>query len=430
MAAPSELDEMSEAGLGAPGEVHPYTDFQWYLSGGRNAVYFGAFTRDRLTRERWRDMVADVMALAPQLHLRSDHRRQAHVDARPFDLDDIVSFAEVESFDGFPDRVVAPNEDLFDDPRLPAFRAECYALRDGETGDGNRSFILYRSSHALMEGADTAAVVRGRQSDHAAGARSVVKPWARLAALALGIVYVPLNYAVTALFGQRPGTSSMATLTFDRRELKRKAAELGVGQRSLIFALVMYGFYHRAGGRSHTISYTNLSSRRAEGDDAFLKLRMHALKIPDRPDFADYVREFERRLAADNRDVSWLQIQYGAFFAIHRRIARVLPFLYGRRFFGFVPQEFLLSLIPPHAAGGLFAPFGINDIYCGSYTAGINCCVIVPQQDRVSLSIYCPTEVLGRISDIAGLSREIGISAEIPARAARAAIKARSAAEA
>ncbi len=400
--------------------VHPYTNFQWYLSESRNGVYFAAFTSEGLDRARFHDMVAEVMALAPQLNWHADNRRQAHIDVRPFDLDDIVTFEEVDSFDDFPDRVIAPNEDIFEDPALPTFRAACYTLRGGAGPDGNRSFILYRSSHALMEGADTAAVVRGRQSEHDEAARSVVRPWARIAAIALGIAYIPLNFAVTAFLGYKPGTGSMTSLTLDRRELKRVATTMGVSQRTLMFALVLYGFYRQPDGgrRSRTLSYTNLSPRRAEGDDAFMKLRMHVLKIPGKPTFADYARELDRRLAADARDVSWLQIQYSAFFGIHRRIARLLPFLYGRRFFGFVPQDILLSLIPPHGAGGLFSGFGINDIYCGSYTAGVNCCVIVPQRDRVSLSIYCPTGVLDRTSAICALSRDLGISADLPTTAA------------
>jgi hypothetical protein len=113
-------------------------------------------------------MVANVMILAPQLNLRHDDRRQAHVDARPFDLDEIASFHQVPSFAGFPDKVVGPNEDLFQDQRLPCFRAACYALPDGVDDGGNRAFVLFRASHALMEGVDTAELMRGRPSDHGA----------------------------------------------------------------------------------------------------------------------------------------------------------------------------------------------------------------------------------------------------------------------
>ncbi len=118
------------------------TNFQWYLSRARNTVYFAAFSPVAMTPASFRAMVADVVALAPQLNLRHDDGLQAHVDARPFDLGDVISFATVPSFAGFPDAVLGPNEDLFNDPRLPCFRAACFVLADGAPGE-NRSFVLY-----------------------------------------------------------------------------------------------------------------------------------------------------------------------------------------------------------------------------------------------------------------------------------------------
>lgn len=390
--------------------VHPFTNFQWYFTAGRNSVYFAAFSPERLSSDAFREFVGHLLELAPQLNLASDDRRQVHFDLSPVNPDDVGTYREVESFDRFPDKVLGPNTDIFEDPALPAFRAECYVLKEGERADGNRSFVLMRAPHALMEGVDTSHLMRGLPTAHPEPAKPPRAPLRRVAATALGIAYVPLNYIVTALLDRTSVDWAIGTLTLDRREIKRAAAKFGVQQRSLIFALVMCGYYDAAktGAKRRTIGYTNLPSRRNEGDDAYVRLQMRTTRMRHGPDFGDYVRQLDRQLAADRGGSSWIQMQNDAFFAIHRRIARVLPFLYRRRFFGYVPYDFLLSLLPPHLSGsGLFEHFKFNDVYCGSHTPGVNCCVIVPQKDRFSLNIYCPARDLDRISDIEALARAV-----------------------
>jgi hypothetical protein len=195
----------------------------------------------------------------------------------------------------------------------------------------------------------------------------------------------------------------------------------------------MCGFYDPAGRstKNRTIGYSNLPPRRADGDDAYVRLQMRTTRMRHRQSFSEYVQQLDRQLASAGRGTSWTQIQNDAFFGIHRRIARLLPFLYRRRFFGYVPYDFLLSLVPPHLPGtGSFEHFGFNDVYCGSHTAGVNCCVIVPQRDRVSLNIYCPTRDLERTRDIIDLAATAGVSTMPAAPTARPAMRARSASEA
>jgi hypothetical protein len=119
-------------------------------------------------------------------------------------------------------------------------------------------------------------------------------------------------------------------------------------------------------------------------------------------------------------------MHYNTIFGMHRRIERLFPFLYGRRFFGFVPYDFVLSLVPPHLSGGMFGDLELNAVYCGSHTPGVNCCVIVPQADRVTLNVYGPEPLLDRAAGIAKLLAELEISRVPPSPAAMAAISARS----
>lgn len=401
---------IAASALQDPTRIHPFTNFQWYLTAGRNTVYFAAFSPVRITEEAFLVFVGQLLSLAPQLNLRSDERHQVHIDMSPVPAEAVGMYRMVESLDEYPDKVAGPNSDLFDDPERPAFRAECYVLSKGQAKDGNRSFVLMRAPHALMEGVDTSRLMRGLPAGHPPPIPPIRAPLRRIAAFGLGILFVPLNYVVTGLLNRNREEWGIGTLTLDRSELKRAAASLGVQQRSLIFALVMRGYYD-PGARRRTLGYTNLPSRRNEGDDAYVRLQMRTTRMQHDLEFEPYVRQLDRQLANEKGGSSWTQLQNDAFFSVHRRIARLLPFLYRRRFFGYVPYDFLLSLVPPHLSGtGLFEHFGFNDVYCGSHTPGVNCCVIVPQRDRVSLNIYCPVRDLPRTSDIEALARAMGVS--------------------
>lgn len=410
----------------------PYTNFQWYLAAARNAVFFAGYSPKRLTPDEFTEMVTHVMRLAPQLYLRHDDQRQAHVDARPFDLADIITYREVADFEGLPDRAVATCDDIFDDPRLPDFRAECYALRDGATADGNRCLIVFRSSHALMEGIDTANVLRGRRSTHAPPEARNRRPVRHFISRVTGALVFPIDHLIAAVHWRDMGERGLRTMALSRADLKRAAAELGIQQRTLIFALITWGIGHARGQlwRPLVIGYTNLTARRFDGDDSFVRLRMQNATIRGHREFAVFARRLDARLARDGRERLRIQMHFNAIFGVHRRMIRVLPALYRRRFFGFAPYDYLLSLLPPHAPGGTFADLKLNAVYCGAFQNGTNCAVIVPQPDRVTFAFYGPTRVLARTSGIEELAATLGISTIAPPGAASAAITASSASEA
>lgn len=423
--------------MSAETDIQPFTNFQWFLSAARNAVFFAGFTPERLSRADFDALMQDVLELAPQLNLRNDDRRQAHVDARPYALGDIAGHELVDDFDGLPDRALQPSNDLFEHPELPSFRALCFTLREGATAEGNRSLIVLRSSHALVEGVDTANVMRGRPSEHGGETKRAPRRFGRMVTSILAALALPVDYTLTTFNWRDKSERGVQTTAISRADVKRVAAEIGVQQRTLIFAAILYGFYYRGGRRlrrPHVLGYTNLSPRRFVGDDDFLQLRMQTATLTGGRDFADYARRLDARLARAGRDRLGIQMHYNAIFGIHRRIAKRLPFLYRKRFFSFAPFDFMLSMLPPHSAGGRFARYRTNNVYCGTYMTGTNACVIVPQPDRFTLNFYCPRRVLGRISDIEALFAEAGISVLAPGRfpeaGTAAASRARSPAEA
>lgn len=413
-------DLATPAGLAVPGQAPAEfrdANFQWYLSRARNTVYFAAFSPKRFSPADFRKMASDIIALAPQLNLRHDDRRQAHVDARPFDLDAILTYREIPSFAGYPDSVIGPNHDLFEHPTLPNFRASCFVLPEGVADErGNRTLVLYRASHALMEGVDTAQVLRGRPSSHRTPQSPKRRLWSRFTTGVVAALAAPTNFVIEAVHWRRAPVG-MRTLRFPKAPLKRVAAELGVQQRTLLYAIVMYGIYHTdpAGRRPPTkrrrvIGYSNLARERYAGDDAFVRLRMQVTTMPYRAGFAAYAKELDRKLSHAGSRSLGLQMHYNAIMGIHRRIDRVAPFLYGPWFFSFVPYDFVLSLVPPHAPGGVFAELGLNTVYAGSHTPGVNCCVIVPQGDSVTLNVYGAQPLLDRIEGIETLLSELGVA--------------------
>ncbi|MGV8840158.1 MAG: hypothetical protein ACWA6X_07620 [Bauldia sp.] len=412
-------DLATPAGLAVPGQApQEFRDanFQWYLSRARNTVYFAAYSPKRLSRDDFRRMTADIVGLAPQLNLRHDDRKQAHVDARPFDLDALITYSELPSFDGYPDKVVGPNHDLFEHRTLPNFRAACFVLPEGIVDEsGNRTLVLFRASHALMEGVDTAQVLRGRPSNHRTPQSPKRRLWHRFTTGLVAAVAAPTNFIIEAVHWRRAPVG-MRTLSFPKAPLKKIAADLGVNQRSVLFAIVMYGIYHTGAksGRPPTrrrrvIGYSNLARERYAGDDDFVRLRMQVATMPYRKGFAAYVKELDGKLNKAGSRSLGLQMHYNAIMGIHRRIDRVAPFLYGPWFFSFVPYDFVLSLVPPHNPGGVFAHLGLNTVYAGSHTPGVNCCVIVPQGETVTLNVYGARPLLDRIDGIETLLSALGV---------------------
>src|SRR5204862_6824127 len=119
-----------------------------------------AFDKEKLT-----NVVADMVALAPQL----THGFVGAAPGQPFAkhiLDAITSIEEVDQLDGFPDRWIGKSADIFDRDELPLFRVMAAVRRGGPDAMGRASMIQVRSSHALLEGSDSALLTRSQSAAH------------------------------------------------------------------------------------------------------------------------------------------------------------------------------------------------------------------------------------------------------------------------
>ena len=142
-----------------------FTDFQWFLYEGRDTVFFTAFSKATYDKDGLANLVAEMVTLAPQL-------THGFVGARPGEpfpkqmLDAITSVEVVDEFDGYPDRWLSKSSDIFAHDDLPLFRVMAAVRRDGPDAQGRASVIQVRSSHALMEGSDSALLTRSASAGH------------------------------------------------------------------------------------------------------------------------------------------------------------------------------------------------------------------------------------------------------------------------
>lgn len=142
-----------------------FTDFQWFLYQGKDTVFFTAFSKLQLDQDGLVNLVAEMVNLAPQL-------THGFVGARPGQpfpkhiLDAITSVEVVEDFDGYPDKWLSKSSDIFQRDDLPLFRVMAAVRRGGPDAQGRASVIQVRSSHALLEGSDSALLTRSANASH------------------------------------------------------------------------------------------------------------------------------------------------------------------------------------------------------------------------------------------------------------------------
>ncbi len=142
-----------------------FTDFQWFLYQGRDTVFFTAFSTTSFDQEGLGNLVAEMVALAPQLTHGFTGARPGHPFPKHI-LDAITSVELVDDLDGYPDKWLGKSTDIFATPDLPLFRVMAVVRRDGPDAQGRASVIQVRSSHALLEGSDSALLTRSQSASH------------------------------------------------------------------------------------------------------------------------------------------------------------------------------------------------------------------------------------------------------------------------
>jgi hypothetical protein len=240
-----------------------FTDFQWFLLAGRDTVFFTAFSRSRFDHSALQDLVARMVALAPQL----THGFKGARPGYPFPqriLEAITSVEEVDSFDGYPDKWLSSSQDVFTHPDLPLFRVMVANLRNGPDAQGRLSILQVRSAHCLMEGSDAALLTRSQTANHGIQSDNAnkVSLCSRFKGAWRGYLMAWVYAVAGNLMNPPERPLHYRTLAIPRQRVRTLANKLGVRQRSLYFALVTFALHSSKDRRVREVHHDSLYDAR------------------------------------------------------------------------------------------------------------------------------------------------------------------------
>ncbi|HEX4297909.1 MAG TPA: hypothetical protein VHZ56_07785, partial [Devosia sp.] len=403
---------------------HPqalFSDFQWFLFEARDAVYFTAFSQSRFDRDSLQNVVADMVALAPQL-------THGFVGARPGQpfpkhlLDAITELREVDDFAGYPDAWLSHSADIFARDDLPLFRVQALVRRGGPDAEGRASLIQVRSSHALLEGADSALLTRSQSAARGQTNTPTAIGWGtRLLMTLQGQLLTWLYIGLANLLAPNEKPWGFKTLALKRHRLRLLANRLGVRQRSLYFALVTHalngdGPTRHVSKKAIAAAYTLLDGRATGSDDGFLRVKALQARFKVLDDFVDYVRAIDDTVARlERQDVSKFMALMGSAMKTLRSINGVWKGLPGKRFWRFgMGIEIALTLVPPHRTYGPMTHGMVEPIYCGAWHPGQNICTFCPGREYITLNFSMEERHIANVDRILPLLERVEAMAIVP----------------
>jgi len=370
-----------------------FTDFQWFLFTGRDTIFFTAFSAHGFDKEQLKGFVRQMVDLAPQLTL-------GFVGARPGEplteaqIDAITAVREVDSFEDYPDAWLSESADIFEHADLPLFRVMVANRISGPDPQGRASVVQVRAAHALLEGSDSALMMRSQLAAH--GIMSDKSRKVAVGSRARGVwggLLIALPHLLFAhLLSPPERQTHFRTLALPRERVRRLATRFGVGQRAMYFALVTFALFREAGRRRNKDAvvayYTMLDSERHAADDDFFRVRTLNVRFPVHADFADYVRGVDEAMhAVEKQDTHRVQMAVNAMFSTHRALHRLAPWLYGPRFWRFRGRtDIVLTMVPPHYAMGPLTEWTVEPIYVGAFHPSSNICTFCPGREYMTVS--------------------------------------------
>jgi hypothetical protein len=392
-----------------------FTDFQWFLFEAKDAVYFTAFSTLSFDKDMVANIVAEMVALAPQM----THGFVGAKPGLPFPkhlLDAVTDVAMVDDFDGYPDKWLSHSQDIFAREDLPLFRVQALVRRGGPDAEGRASLIQVRSSHALLEGADSALLARSQSAARATdreGLRKIglgTRILTALQAQLLAWTYI----AAANVLAPNEQPWGYKTLAFKRHRLRALANRLGVRQRSLYYALVTYAL-NGEGPTKHMskrvigAAYTLLGGKPSDADDGWLRVKAMQVKFKVIDDFVQFVRAIDDTVGrTEKKDVTKFMVLMNAAIHAVRSINSIWKGLPGKRFWRFsMGIEIALTLVPPHRTYGPVTNGIIEPIYCGAWHPGQNICTYCPGREYITMNFSMEQRHIDNVDKIMPLLERI-----------------------
>jgi hypothetical protein len=397
---------------------HPlalFTDFQWFLYEAKDTVFFTAPSKMTFDADSIQNLVADMVALAPQL-------THGFVGARPGEpfprhiLDAITHIEVVDSFDGYPDKWLSKSADIFDRDDLPLFRVSAIVLRNGPDAEGRASMIQVRSSHALLEGSDSALLARSQSAAHGvmSDKKKSLSLWQRLSGFVQGQALTWSFMILVNLLAAKEQPWGFRTLAIKRHRLRLLANRIGVRQRSLYFALVTYAL-NGEGAQKHMnknvigAAYTMLDGNRNAADDDFFRVRALMARFKVHDDFVEFVRSIDDTVAKiESTDITKFQLMALSMFSTLRRLNKLWKGLPGKRFWRFNnAADVVLTLVPPHRTYGHMTHGMMEPIYCGAWHPAANLITFCPGREYLTLNFSMEQRHIANVDKIVTLLEKI-----------------------
>jgi hypothetical protein len=360
-------------------------------------------------------MVAEMVALAPQL----THGFVGAQPGQPFPkhmLDAITSVEVVDEFDGYPDKWLSKSSDIFERKDLPLFRVMAAVRRGGPDAQGRAAILQVRSSHALLEGSDSALLTRSSSASHGVQSNKANKLpfWDRLKSGLRGGMTAFIYLLLANILAPKEQPWGFKTLALERHRLRLLANKLGVRQRSLMFALVTHAL-NGEGDEKHMskkvigAAYTMLDTKRNNADDDFFRVRALEAKFKVMDDFVDYVRLVDDTVAGiEQKDITSFQVVIMAMFKAMRTLNRLIPGLPNKRFWRFNGgMDIVLTLVPPHRTYGPMTHGMVEPLYCGAWHSAANICTFCPGREFVTLNFSMEQRHIANVDKILGLLDEV-----------------------
>lgn len=393
-----------------------FSNIQWYLAHARNTVHCVARTPHAVTAEEFAGIVRKVAAAAPQLLWQERLDPDRHVPAAPDDPGTLAEHREVPDLDGALPALLGDLETDFPGRDGPAFRARCLTA-PGPDAQGFRSALAFESTHAIMEGGDIADILRGRGTERAGRTEVPGHLPARTRAFvaAAAPVLAPLHLLASVLERKKSADFGFAVMRLDRAGLRAAAARHGVSQQALLFALTLWALGDRVQhGRRVLMAFTTLPARRVRiASDDYLNVHIHEERLRHRGEgFDDYLATVADAIAASKAMPLATNALFSRILDVHRWLRPRLPGLYRHGFFGYVPQDIILSLMPPLGAARGFPALEGAEISAGSMTGTGPSAVFATGPAAVTLTLWAEPAMRARMPALAALAGAEGIAAE------------------